>query len=419
MYTPHGDRRPSRERIRVRLRAEQLARDEQDVEFLELVAELRDDDEWWPHLWGPSAAVAASRVGRVGAVDFLASAIAAGFSQPELFEGVLEEHFGADPIWPDLVAQMAANVPSPTLELREWPDPTPELPLELYAIAPERVEALRGRLPAPKESAWETATMLLRWVRTRWDHANDHVDDPDALVVLDRVDAGERFACVEYTIVLSQALNALGIPARRVDLRQRNHHVGIGRGHVVSEAWIDDLDRWVILDGQNASYWASGDGEPLGLLSLQRAHAIAGPGALMVGLVDEMSELHSTNWASYFASATTTGYGWADAGFSPIFQGISITKTSRLLHDGNFAYPDLSTISIGLTGTVVEPAVRLHTHHPYANGFHVAEGDTNWEVGIDDPRWGLSTSPGRHEVAIATRTTYGTTRPCALIYDVR
>jgi hypothetical protein len=32
------------------------------------------------------------------------------------------------------------------------------------------------------------------------------VDGGDAIQVLDRVAAGERFACREYTIVLSQAL---------------------------------------------------------------------------------------------------------------------------------------------------------------------------------------------------------------------
>ena len=40
-------------------------------------------------------------------------------------------------------------------------------------------------------------------------------------------------------------------PARNLGLFQDNYHVGFGRAHRVSEAWIDDLCRWVVLDGQN------------------------------------------------------------------------------------------------------------------------------------------------------------------------
>lgn len=135
---------------------------------------------------------------------------------------------------------MASGVPPPTLTIHEWPDPSHDLPLALYALDDTRADRLRELLPPPRRSGWVTACPLLAWTGGRWTHANDHVEDPDALDLLERVDRGERFACVEYSIVLSQALNALSIPARRVDLRQRNHRVGVGRGHVVSDravAW--------------------------------------------------------------------------------------------------------------------------------------------------------------------------------------
>ena len=98
----------------------------------------------------------------------------------------------------------------------------------------------------------------------------------DAVECLRRVDEGQRLACMEYSLVLSQTLNALGIPARNLGLFQDNYHVGFGRAHRVSEAWIDDLCRWVVLDGQNGLYWTGADGEPLGAVALQRA---AGSGA--------------------------------------------------------------------------------------------------------------------------------------------
>jgi hypothetical protein len=48
----------------------------------------------------------------------------------------------------------------------------------------------------------------------------------------------------------------VNIPARRLDLRAKDSHVGFARGHVVTEAWIDDLNRWVVLDRQNGAWWA-------------------------------------------------------------------------------------------------------------------------------------------------------------------
>lgn len=105
---------------------------------------------------------------------------------------------------------------------------------------------------------------------TRWEHGNGHVDPKDAVEILRRVDAGERFACVEYSVVLTQALNAMGMPARWLELLMHDHHAGFGRGHVVFEAGIDDLARWVLLDGQNGAWW--GASEPLGVLELMERY---------------------------------------------------------------------------------------------------------------------------------------------------
>jgi hypothetical protein len=225
-YTPYGDAPPPSEALTaLRLRAESLVRDENDAALLDLRESLHDDRQWYAHLWGPSLAVAASRVGRDDAIDLLRESVVAGFSQPEMFEGALEKCFATDPAWPQLVDDMAANVPEPRFVFFDWPCERPAAPLVLDRIGSERVAAFTDRLPERTSSAWETALTLLEWARTSWEHANDHVLEPDALGVLERVDAGARFACVEYSIVLSQALNAAGIPGRRVSLRQHNHHV--------------------------------------------------------------------------------------------------------------------------------------------------------------------------------------------------
>jgi hypothetical protein len=186
---------------------------------------------------------------------------------------------------------------------------------------------------------------------------------------------------------------------------------------VVSEAWIDDLDRWVLLDGQNSAYWVDDADEPMGVRELQRAYA-AGVQPRMVALVDTFSDADHAVWFSYFATASVTGYSWAEPGFAPIFQGISVTKTDRLLHDGDLAYPRLSTVSLGLTGTVERPAIRIHSDHPYAEGFRIDDGP-GYDVALDDARWELDLTPGVHRVGIHTRTRYGYTHPSQLHYLVR
>jgi hypothetical protein len=393
---------------RLRLRAEQCLRNGRDQELLGLVPELRGDAEWWVHLWAPGAALAAARLGSSDALALLEEAVAGGFSQPELFDGELEKVFGAETAWPSLERRMLGAVPLPSLELTDWPDAAPALPLELYTIAAERWEGLLERLPVPSQSAWATARKLLEWVHKSWRHANAHVDDPDALTVLERVDAGERFACVEYSIVLSQALNAVRIPSRRVDLRQPAHHTGVGRGHVVSEAWIDELDRWVVLDGQNGSYWADDTGTPLGvqeLLALDSPPRFVGP----------VSVAQAAAWFTYFGSATTTGVTWTAEPFAPVFQGSRVIETPRLVRDGGPAYPQLSALATGLGGTVSRPVVRFEHFHPYGVGLrlHLA-GET-----IDAAEWALDLTPGEHELAVTVVTPYGETTPQRFAYLVR
>lgn len=418
-YRPHGDVPPSPELTELRLLAEQLARDEADTQLLALVPRLRADTQWWPHLWAPAAAIAAHRHGGADALGLLVEAVDRGFSQPELHAPDLEEHFGDTPQWPKLLRRMEGNVPLPPLVLHEWPDPGIQAPMTPYAIAADRADALRERLPSPSPSAWQTAKELTRWVRQQWAHANDHVDDPDALEVLQRVEAGERFACVEYSIVLTQALNACGIPARRVELLQRHHHTGVGRGHVVSEAWVDDLDAWVVLDGQNAAWWAGADDRPLGVRELQRGIGTDAAPPRMVGLDEECTEREATSWLTYFAGAATTGYAWAAPGFSPIFQGVGVISTARLLRDGDLAYPDLSAVSVGLGGSTLRPTLRLHTSHPWATGLVVAHDGARDDVTLQSPVWPLALEPGRHAASIAVTTAYGECRSRPLVYEVR
>lgn len=62
---------------------------------------------------------------------------------------------------------------------------------------------------------------------------------------------GEQYRCVEYGGVISGCLNALGIPSRTIGLKTQDVETrDYGAGHVATEAYIQDLKKWVFIDGQ-------------------------------------------------------------------------------------------------------------------------------------------------------------------------
>ena len=376
------------------------------------MTDVRRDVEYWPTLWGPMVAIAARELGLPDARAILDEAIAGGFNQIEPMEEELVAAFGADPDWPALAERIRTNSAPVPLVFTGWPTITPAVPLTLYRLGPDREHELRQRIPGPQSGAWATALEQLSWVSRRWRHANSHLEIEDAVVCLDRVDAGDRFACVEYSIVLSQALNALGIPARRVAVRQPEYHVGAGRGHEVSEAWIDDLGRWVVLDGQHGVYWARA-GQPLGILELQAGDVsdvvpVPAPG------VAEMPAAEVDFWRSYFYSVKTTGVVWSRGDFVPVLQSRYLIVSPRLHRTAADAYPDLSELAMGIEIADGQCAIRLCTEHPFATGFLVDGAP----LPLDNPLWTLDTSTGSHSVEVATRTPYGHTAPRRLEYTV-
>ncbi|GAA5154547.1 hypothetical protein GCM10023340_38300 [Nocardioides marinquilinus] len=416
--TPYGTTPTPRPLAELRLEAERLARAEDDAGLLALADRLRrDDPRQWPHLWAPLAALAARRTGDDRAWPLLEEAVDLGFTQPDLLAPDLPEAFADDDRWAPLVARMRPAPPE--VELLDWPDPPPQQPVVLDRIAAEREPALRARVPGDLVEPghpWATAVALLRWVARSWDHANDHVDSPDALEVLDRVAEGERFACVEYSIVLSQVLNAVGVPARRVQLLQAPHHVGLGRGHVVSEAWLDDLGAWVLLDGQNGAFWVDEDGAPLGVPQLVARHREGRP-ATMSCQVRPLDDAAQAFWATYVATVLTTGTGVVDgdgAGFALSFQGVSVPRADVLRRGTRHTHPRLDDVTVGVTGTVDRPRLRFGTPHPHATGFRVRGADGAWVEDADpDGTWPLRRgdgAPSEHVAEVAVVTPVGTGR---------
>lgn len=221
-------------------------------------------------------------------------------------------------------------------------------------------------------NAWDTAVQLLEWTTTRWEHSNNHVDDGDAVDVLDGVAYGRRFACVECSIVLSQALNAVGIPARRMSLRGRDSHVGFGRSHVVTEAWIDDLGKWVVLDGQNGAWWGTAS-EPLGYAELHDRFAGGLQRPAMVTTARNLPSQDQDVWFSYFDSAISSGMAW-NRPYVATLQGQSAPVRLLAAPSAN-VHPDLSQLATAIADLPDGPGVAFTPAHPYASGVRVGGRD--------------------------------------------
>ena len=389
------------------------------VELVGLRPELEGDVECWWSLWAPVVAVGLYRTGRAEeAVALLTAAVTAGFRQPDLFGTLLTDTFTAHPAWTALTAGMAAPAPPAAVTLLEWPDSPPMLPLVLEGQPDGRAAELAARLPTRNGSAWATAQATLGWVHRAWVHANAHVPRADALTVLDRVAGGERFACVEYSIVLTQALNALAIPARRVSLREDGYHQGLGRGHVVSEAWIDDLGRWVLLTGRPGPGGPTPTAPPLRTRTLRDRHRDREP-VLMVDAAGRLPDSEQTSWWSYFAHTATTGVLASPGPFVPVFQATGVVTTPRLVHDPALVEPDLSGLHTAITdadGGGGQPELRLTPVHPYATGVTVAGDGQTRLVDTLPAVLPLTGSPGRHHLTAATTTGYAVLTPHPVTY---
>ncbi len=101
------------------------------------------------------------------------------------------------------------------------------------------------------------------------------------LVILSEATDGASFRCVEYSIVMVGAAQAMGMPARVVGFKTRWAVTArSGAGHVVAEIWLDDLQKWVLADPQ-LGYVFMANGVPLNAVELREA-LVQGTGSVEV-----------------------------------------------------------------------------------------------------------------------------------------
>ena len=117
----------------------------------------------------------------------------------------------------------------------------------------------------------ERFARLMTWVhkltpRTPWATRPDRVNG--LFLAREALRNGKRFNCWLYSIVLNDALLALGYSSRVVHLRLPDETPK--ESHVVVSVYSDDLETWILLDADMCAYVTDEAGTPLGVEEIRR-----------------------------------------------------------------------------------------------------------------------------------------------------
>ncbi|MDH7447040.1 transglutaminase-like domain-containing protein [Aquimarina sp. 2201CG14-23] len=179
--------------------------------------------------------------------------------------------------------------------------PNPETNKELLEL--KKTYKLK-ELISTGNSDIEKSLILLNWTNSRWKHdGNNRPEKNDVISILKEAEKGEKFRCVEYGIVLSAALNSIGIPTRTLGIKTKDvETTTYGAGHIVSEAYIPELKKWVFMDGQ-INYIPFLDGVPLNAVEYKNAivnHKERIELRNLSGTFDTTEALKKINWVAKY-----------------------------------------------------------------------------------------------------------------------
>lgn len=137
---------------------------------------------------------------------------------------------------------------------------------------------------------------ILNWVHNQWQHnGNNEPRKNDAISILEEVKEGKNFRCVEYGIVVAACLNSIGLKARQLNLKTKDvETTKSGAGHVVTEVFLNDLKKWVFIDGQFDAMPVL-DGIPLNAVEFQKAIA-ENFDKLEIKTSSDIQKTYYTNW---------------------------------------------------------------------------------------------------------------------------
>ena len=103
------------------------------------------------------------------------------------------------------------------------------------------------------DTDYEQALAVMNWVHHLWKHngRNEPVNSDPISILTEVIEHQKQFRCVEYSVVLNGCLNAIGITSRVLCLKTADVETReYGAGHVVVEAYLPSLQKWILLDAQ-------------------------------------------------------------------------------------------------------------------------------------------------------------------------
>lgn len=151
--------------------------------------------------------------------------------------------------------------------------------LRLYYQDPKTpyFDELRRKYPVDQlikkdHSDMQKVLTILNWTSHQWKHdGNNAPKGNDAISILNEAKAGGRFPCFAYGIVLRDQLIAQGFAARTIYLKTKDAETRKGSpGHVATEVYLNDLKKWVFVDGQ-FNVMPTLKGKPLNAVEFQQA----------------------------------------------------------------------------------------------------------------------------------------------------
>lgn len=141
---------------------------------------------------------------------------------------------------------------------------------------------------------------ILDWTSKQWAHNGSNTPTKqDALTILKEAQEGKQFRCVEYGIVATAALNSIGIPARTLGLKTRDvEKVMRGAGHVVTEVYSKEFDKWIFIDPQ-FNLMPVLNGNPLNGVEFQKEIYAKNTNLKLINKQGELSKEDSVNYIKW------------------------------------------------------------------------------------------------------------------------
>jgi len=101
-------------------------------------------------------------------------------------------------------------------------------------------------------SEFEKISHLLKWTNGRWEHSgSNEPSESNTFTILKEASEGKKFRCVEYGIVLRTVLASNDFSTRTLGLKTRDvETTKFGAGHVLTEVWSSQFNKWFMLDAQ-------------------------------------------------------------------------------------------------------------------------------------------------------------------------